>query len=333
MAILAIEGFDHFIAADLNVKAGWTQTGGVSVTTGRFGGQAISTGSANAAATITKTLPSASTTMICGFAWNALVSTTQQFFMFRTAAAAVVCGLRANTTTTVLEVTNSAGTTIASGTTPITNATWHYLEIKAFANGASGTVEIHLDGVTEIASTTVNIGSTAIGQIFFQNGTNVHTIVDDIYVLDTSGSAPRNTFLGDVRVQTIYPNGDGAHSQWTPTGGGSHYTQVNETSADGDTTYVGDGTPGDIDTYTYGDIDGGATVYGVQVNLYARKDDAATRQIAPVIRQASSDSVGTTITLGASYQIYQQLYNQDPTPADWTAANVNGDEFGVKEIA
>jgi hypothetical protein len=108
---------------------------------------------------------------------------------------------------------------------------------------------------------------------------------------------------------------------------------VNEHPPTDDTTYVSDSTPGDIDSYTVTDIDGGATVYAVQTNMWARKDDAATRQIAPVIRQASTDYVGTTVTLGTTYQYYSQLYDKDPTAAAWTAANVNSDEFGVKEIA
>jgi hypothetical protein len=129
------------------------------------------------------------------------------------------------------------------------------------------------------------------------------------------------------------PNGAGAHSAWTPNGATPNYACVDETTADGDTTYVSDSTPGDIDTYAFADVDASATVYGVQTNLYARKDDAGTRQIAPVVRQSGTDYVGTTVTLGSSYSFYSQIYNQDPTAADWTAAHVNADEFGVKEIA
>ncbi len=67
--------------------------------------------------------------------------------------------------------------------------------------------------------------------------------------------------------------------------------------------------------------------------MYARKDDAAVRQIAPVIRQAGSDNVGATVTLSSTYQFFQQIYNQDPTAADWTPTTFNADEFGIKEIA
>ncbi len=69
------------------------------------------------------------------------------------------------------------------------------------------------------------------------------------------------------------------------------------------------------------------------VGAVARKDDAATRQIANLQRQASTDYVGSTVTLSSTYATYSQIFNQDPTAADWTPTTVNADEFGIKEIA
>ena len=233
-----------------------------------------------------------------------------------------------------ITVKNSGGTTIATGTTALSAAGWAYIEFKLVINGASGSIEVHLNGVSEIGTTTGNFGSTGVDSVNLTiGGVAIQTDYDDMYACDTTGSAPNNTFLGDVRVTTEFPTSDGAHTAWTATGGGSHYTQVSDATPDDDTTYVSDSTPNDIDTYGFGDIDGGATVYGVQVNLYARKDDAATRQVAPVIRQASTDYVGTTVTLTATYTYYSQVYNQDPTSTNWTPGNVNSDEYGVKEIA
>jgi hypothetical protein len=275
--------------------------------------------------------------MLCGFAWSTRVTNNnnQQFFQFRTAAAAVVCSIRVNSSTGKLEVLNSANSVIATGTTVFVSG-YRFIEIKAFANGASGTVEVHVDGVVEIASTTVNIGSTAIGQVLFQNvasgGTvGLATTVDDIYVLNTSGST-NNTFLGDSRVATVWPSGAGSHTQWTPLSG-ANYTNVDETTPDGDTTYNFDSSVGDIDSFPTVGVDADATVYGVQTNLYARKDDTGTRQIADVIRQGSTDYVGSTVTLASGYSFYSQIHDQDPTGSDWTAATVNADEFGYKLVA
>jgi hypothetical protein len=131
----------------------------------------------------------------------------------------------------------------------------------------------------------------------------------------------------------VYANADGAHSQFGVSSGSAHYSLINEATPDGDTSYVTDSTPGHYDTYVFDDIDSGATVYGVQLNLYARKDDAGTRQIAPVIRHSGTDHDGTTVTLGTSYGFTRELHDKDPTGTDWTPSTVNANEYGVKEVA
>jgi hypothetical protein len=331
MAIVLIEGWDHLTASEVTSK-GWSANPN-SMAAGRFDGQSASyTG---ASTTLNKTLPSSYSTLFAGFAFNpaSLPASTQDFFCLQ-AGATLTFRLGLNTSGELV-VRNSGGTIIATGTTVLVAGSWYYIEVKCVINGASGSAEVHLNGVTEISSTAGNFGSANLDTVSFRtmSFTTARVQIDDVYVADSSGSAPRNTFLGDVRVETIYPNGAGAHSDWIPNSGSSHYTQVDEAQADGDTSYVSDSTPGHIDTYAFGDIDTGATVYGVQTNLYARKDDANTRQIAPVVRQSGTDSVGATVTLGSSYATFSQLYNQDPTAADWTPTTVNADEFGVKEIA
>lgn len=330
MAVVLIEGFDHLLAANLTSK-GWTVAPN-SMQAGRFDGQCARATSA----AIPKALPSTYSTLFGGFAWRVqtVASSAQDLFFVRDTAGGTNLMRIGYDATGKLSIRNSGGTVIATGTTVLTTATWYYIEFKLVIAGASGTIEIHLNGASEITTTTGNFGSTNAGAIVLQApGTSGNSDYDDLYILDTTGSAPQNTFLGDVRVETIYPTADGNHTQWTPNSGSTHYTQVDEAQADGDTSYVSDSTPGDLDTYAFGDIDTGATVFAVQRNIYARKDDANTRQIAPVTRQSGTDYVGTTVTLSSSYVTYSQLDNQDPTGSNWTPTTVNADEFGVKEIA
>jgi hypothetical protein len=329
MALVFIEGFDHLQTAAANAK-GWN---GLTLTTGRFGGQAAQS---SGSTTRSKGIGATYTELYVGFAWQSSSPTsTGGEIQLRTGATLT---FRIGTDATGhLVIKNSSSTVVATGTTVLLTNTWYYVEVHMLINGASGSCSARLNGVSEISNTTGNFGSSGVDTIVFTSGGGGPTMTyDDIYICDTTGSAPRNTFLGDVRVATIYPNADGAHAQWTPSSGPNHYDRVNESSGtfpDGDTTYVSDATVGDLDTYTFTSVDGGATVLGVQVNLYARKDDAATRQIAPVIRQSGTDNVGTTVTLSSTYAYYSQIYGQDPTATDWTATVVNGDEFGVKTIA
>ena len=330
MAVVLIEGFDHESNQQVTAK-GWSLAF-QSMVAGRFDGQAGRRSSS--ISNLTKLLPSTYATLIFGVAvrFGQLPAGTADFLQLM-AGATATCRIGLNSSG-VIVVRNSGGTVVATGTAVFNPSVWNYIEVKVFINGASGTVEVHLNGATEIASTTGNFGSSNIDTVnIVQIVLNANTDFDDIYACDTTGSSPRNTFLGDVRVETLYATADGAHSQWSPNSGSNHFDRVDETPADGDTTYVSDSTVGHLDSYVFGDIDTGATVYGVQVGMYARKDDAVTRQVANLIRQASTDYIGNTATLSSTYQFYTQIYNQDPTSADWTPTTVNADEFGVKEIS
>jgi hypothetical protein len=344
-----MEGWDNLASNATITAKGWTLTSTTTFVSGRYpatAGQAASSalqlvGSGVTRGTALKVLPSTYTTLVGGCAMNFLSTigttptTTNCPLTLRTAAAAFVIGVSLNASSR-LQVSNSSSTVIATGTTVLNVNTWYYIELKVVVNGASGTCEVHLDGNTEIASTVGNFGSTAIGQLFLTEespGSGTAISMDDTYLLDTTGSAPQNTFLGPSRIVTPVPTGAGSHTQWTPTGAASNFQCVNEAPPDGDTTYVADSTPGDLDSYVFGQADGGATIFAVQTNLYARKDDANTRQIATLVRQGGVDFVGTTFTEAASYSDFTQIYNQDPTGTNWTPAVFNADEFGVKEIA
>jgi len=346
-AVVLMEGFDHTTATLLTGK-GWSLAAS-SMVGGRFGtGQACHMGTTGSTNSTAKLLPATYATLIVGAAISVngfAASTTGDVLVLKSGATLTA---RLFVTTDAFGnftwgVRNSGGTVIASGTTKfpqgVAASIFHYVEMKIFVNAgtpASGTCEVHVDGQTEIASTAGNFGSALMDGIQIQGTNSNGCEFDDLYIVDTTGAAPRNTFLGECRIATILATGAGAHTDWTPNAS-TNFSRVNEASGtfpDSDTTYNSDATVGHIDSYAYGDIDTtGTPVYGVQVNMYARKDDAGTRQIAPLIRQAGTDYVGTTVTVTSTYTYYSQLYNQDPTAADWTAANVNADEFGVKTIA
>lgn len=331
MAVQIVEGFDHMIAALVAAK-GWSQNP-TSVVAGRFAGQAARL----AAGTMAKALPSPVSELHVGFAFRYTTATTTDICVLRDAGSVneFRIGGLLSSGAMILRLLNSAGTVIATGTSVIPASTWVYIEAHAKIAGASGVGGLHLNGAVEIADTTGNFGSNNIASFGFV-GAGVSDI-DDVYLLDTTGAAPRNSYLGDVRVETLYPSADGTHTQFTPNSGTAHFSRVNEhtgTFPDGDTTYVADATVGDIDSYGVDDLSFSAgTIFAVQTNIYARKDDVAARQIADVVRQGGSDTVGATKTIGATYAFYSQLRNQDPAAADWSIANVNADEFGVKVIS
>jgi hypothetical protein len=322
MALILVDGFDHYSSVDAAEKFWQGHIFGMVPGRG-FGGQAMNVIINNA---VSKTLPSSYSTVIVGAAYKLNATNDSKLMGLNTTQVTLHI-----TGTGFLYVRDSLGNIVATGTTIVPTGTWFYVEVKA-VKGSSGTVEVHLNGGPEIASTVGNFGTSNFDQIIFYNDTlGGDTSVDDVVVMDGSGSAPTNDFLGDVRVETLYPVADGSHVDWTPKTGTDHYAMVNEHLIDGDGSFVYDANPGDKDSYIIETFIG--TIYGAQLNIGARKGDSALRQIAPLIRQGGTDYVGTTRTLSADYVFYSWLLDNDPTGSPWLAATINADEFGQELIA
>ena len=345
MTLQLIEGFDHMSTPTLFQAKGWTfPAAGLGIppviVAGRVNGNALSiasSGSGPATQEARKTLPATATHFVMGVAFNTASLGSIDHPVFAVRAAGVQQFLIGFSPLGKL-VVYAGGTKVATGTSIVTTGAWHYLEMKGFVNGASGTAEIHYDGAPEVAPVTANFGSSPadVISLIVQEGSDSagHNIqYDDVYFLDTT-AAPNNDFLGDVHVETTWPAADGTHQDWAPDSGTAHYSRVNETSPDGDTSYVASGTSGSIDSYLVAPVGPlTATVHAVQTNLYARKDNAGLRQLQPVIRSAGTDHAGATVTLATSYVDSTQIFEQDPgSGSGWTVATVNAAEYGVKVV-
>lgn len=352
MALKLIEGFDHFTGTGTTPAAkGWQLSdsgdiGAVAIAyvTGRITGNAVRitySGSASSHPTFQKALPAAYTNLVLGFAFNVngLPNAGQTFVLATLQVGATqTCRVILNDAGHI-RIDNSSGTTIATGTATVTSGAYHYVEVKLVINGGSGSVATQVNGAADIATTTGNFGSTGVDRlVFYPNSKGnvsmsnlTQAFVDDVYLLDNSGGV-NTTFLGDVHVETVEPSADGNYTQWTPNSGSDHYSRVNETAVDADTSYVSDATVGHIDTYQYTDlVIASGTVFGVQTNLWSRKDDAVVRKIAPVFRIGGTDYVGSDVTLATSYVDGTQIYDKSPaTSAAWTITEINGAEAGVK---
>lgn len=349
MTLRLIEGFDHVGAAGSAIAnvaaAGWTPAGtfqsGSQLLTGRWGvgRYPYMVGQNN---NIQKLLPSGWPEVWAGMALAGGIRATAQWVLIRTSLGATCLSL----TTTgnaggAIELRNAAGTVVAtSASTYAWDGGWHYVEIRCLAAGAAGSAEVWVDGVQIIPSTTSNYGvggaTTSPAGLLFQNydlggGTWYTTHVDDLYLLDT-GTGSRTTRLGECRVETLWPTSDGAHTDFTPTTAG-HFDEVDDPGLhDSDATTIQSNTVGHRDSFGFPDLSiASGTIHGVAVKTLARKNDAGLRQIKHSIRQGGTTYDGAaTHSLTASHACYQTCWDQDPVAANWTVANVNGDEFGVK---
>lgn len=339
MTLRLIEGFDHFNTTTLAALKGWqflNNTGGSPVTwvAGRLNGNAVKITGVNSLSDIslTKFLPVTASTVVAGFAVRPVSFPMSQLVLLVSSTGAPILVLGFDSAGR-LQIKNSGLTVIATGTTLFATGAWFYVEVKAVVAGASGSVSAQVNGGAEIAATTASIGTTAVGGIMLRTIDLTSASFDDLYVCDTAGTE-NNSFLGDRHVDTLFPTADGTHTDMAPDSGTAHYSRVNETSPDGDSSYVATNVLNAIDSYQVGSVSvPTADVRGIQTNLWARKDDAALRQVAPLIRVATTDYPGSTQTLAATYVDYTQIYEQNPgTSADWTVPDIDAAEYGVKVV-
>lgn len=346
MTMLFSDSFDHYTTAAQMITKGWQTvafaSGGIAAG-GRNGTNACVLNSTNVGSSwVRLLLPVPKATLIVGasFRFTALSQDTVLFALEDSATGAEQLSVRIASATGRLYISRN-GTTLATGTTTLVNGATYYIELKATINSVSGSYSLHINTVAELAGSGVNTRGTGTNNsadlVRLGSTVNVNVFIffyDDFYICDTAG-ADNNDFLGDVRVQCVFPNADGATSSWTPNSGTVHNDRVRETTPDDDTTYLSSATIGQIDSWAYGDVTPTTgTVKAIQLLPYVRKDDAGVRTIAPGVRIGGTDYPQANANLGNTYQYLPQIVERSPaTAVPFTIAEVNAMEGLIKMVA
>jgi hypothetical protein len=327
MTLLFMDGFD---AGDYIAK--WSSVTPVSsqvVSTTRFGaGQALSLlGNGN----IKKNF-AASSNLFVGFALRSNASIPSLLTIYGDAGVTAHLALARSGGDLVLK---RGATTLATAVAATPLSVWNYIEVWATIADAGGRCVVKVDMVTVIDFTgdTKNAGTnTTMDAIKFDsNGAGAHDL-DDLYVCNSLGTV-NNTFLGDVRVQTLLPSGVGSSTQLVPTGSVNNWDNVND-SPYALATFNASATPGQRDTYAMADLLAGTgTVFGVQDNMTALKSDAGVASLKASLKSGATVYYDPTASLGTALATYATVRETDPaTAAAWTVAGVNALEFGAEVV-
>lgn len=222
-----------------------------------------------------------------------------------------------------------------SGAGKFLEDTWQYYEFKVKFANTGGTVDVRVNGVSVLSLSSQDTQDTANAyatnwRLAGASGYLENLYVDDLYLADSTGTV-NTDFLGDVKVETLLPNGNGNSSGMT----GSDSNQTDNYLLVDDnpvvtTDYVESATEGHKDTYAMGNLAStNVSVYGMQVSLVTQKDDTGSKYLRPVVRSGSTDYAGTSVALNTSWEGMHEIWEQDPnTSADWTPTNVNAVEVG-----
>lgn len=221
----------------------------------------------------------------------------------------------------------------ANGSVQVQN--WHYVEFSyLWSTGSAGTFQMGVDGTYITERTGIDMYfSYSLTRIGWTTSTVVNEFwIDDLYTADTTGGV-NDSFLGPVAITVKYPDGNGNYSNLTGSDGNStdNYLLVDEDPPDDGTTYVESGTEGDEDTYTFDDVTGSPTIYGVVASMYSRRTQTGAKYLRAITRLSSTDYTGTAKSLATSYGVLEEVWDQNPnTSTAWTATTFNGAEFGAE---
>jgi hypothetical protein len=336
MALLFVDGFDHYATADITKK--WTTNSGatISSSSGRRGGGALNI---NYSGYYVAKGVANSATLIVGFHLNPPAYSTSSFEFLRFSDGSTAQVVIYRLTSGAFQVYNGSFTILGNSASGVlADSVAHYVEVKVKFHGSAGTVDILIDGVSVLSLTGKNTISSAnaYANLVTLFGGSVFTnyYYDDLYICDALGST-NNNFLGDVRVDTLFPTSDGNYSAFTPSTGSLHYALVDEATPN-TSDYNEGAAVNDRDSYGMGNLAtlASQTVYGVQVNAAILKDDAGSKSAATFVRSSGTNGDGASAAISTSQVYVSQVFETDPNGSiAWTESSVNAMEAGVKVTA
>jgi hypothetical protein len=236
-------------------------------------------------------------------------------------------------------VYRGATTELIQGTNsyPFDSANFLDVEWKINIHNTTGSTEVRVNGVEEIAPTgSLNTRSSANNSAdIFRIGSQQSGIAVPNYkhviLMDTAGSV-MNDFIGPVAISSLRPSADGNYTTWTPNTG-TRWDAVNDAITDSDTTYVTANTATDKVSFGMTDLPAGVTdVFGVMAQAQIKREAETTRIAQMFVRAGGTDqAIGTAQGVGPSYAFRNAVATVNPhTAAAWTPAEINALELGME---
>ena len=170
MALLFIDGFDHYATADITKK--WTTIGAgspvINASAGRrSGGALLSPSVTTNTANITKTLAASYATLIVGFAFKVTAMSGRTVLrLFDGGTEHVNLRLNADGTLSVRRAT----TVLTTSANSISTDTWYFLEFKATIHDTTGAYDLRVNGVSWTSGSNVDTRNAGIDAKFESDG-------------------------------------------------------------------------------------------------------------------------------------------------------------------
>lgn len=350
-------------ACAVNTTANRVRTGASSLRC-----QNPSSGAVKGQVTRLSDLANGSSRFLRAYVWiDTLPDATTGIMGFGTQARADRVNLRLHTDGTLSVSTDNGTETVGPGSTALSTGQWYRIELRAkrhatLPDAGQDEVEVKIDGVTELTSTTLGI-SSVFGRILVGTNTNttdtataVDVYFDDVAVNDSSGSS-QTSWPAAGSVTSLFPTGSGEFEQTVSFGGSAPAATAWESTDDGTATGTVDGVDYVTFTSTSADWAGlgsrialamddlpfadAVALVGFALRLNNAAAGTATYTLGAQTGNGGTKSTasvqnydgGTTWTLNSALgtrAAHQWVLYADPDAAAWTRTSVNNLQYLVR---
>lgn len=217
---------------------------------------------------------------------------------------------------------------------------WYYVEFKARLHDTLGFVEVRVNGNVVFSVTgvdTKNGGTKTVFDHWRFSTSNIspvrrHTNIDDLYMMNGAGSV-NNDFLGDIAIETLFPNGNGDSSDFVGSDGNSvdNYLLVDEAVPDY-TDWVGGSTVGAKDLYEMQNpVRTSGPVFGAIITAFTVNGDSGPRSLRTIAKKGSTVANGGSTALVTTPSIQRQVIEEDfDTGGQLTIADIQALQVGAE---
>ena len=281
----------------------------------------------------------------CGVWSNTTVAGSSGSALIEVWQGDAVAGIRPNGTG--LEVWTVNGGVLHTEAGAITASTFKRFDMQWTVSSLDSTNNLNYDGSIQVKvnlTTVFTASNIQLGFAMLPGYTrdvhwnvvvvNPHGDLDKCYLTDDSGTMNTGYLPDNVAIYTSFASpGNGTFTEMTPSTGSDHGAMVDDTSADGDTTYLSVSGAAKKNTFNHADFSsiGSQHVYGLKQVANAMKMEPGYRRFRPLAYvQAREYFASVDYDLGVGYFDWcQHVWETNPhTGQRWTVAQINSSEFG-----
>jgi hypothetical protein len=338
MAILWADSFDDWTTS--SGAAGEYDSfamGSISTTMGRRGGGCFYN-SSNSGNYLQKQLPASYSELFASVAARiTFISSSPSCVMRFYSGATAQVSIRVNADGSISATRGTETGTVLGTSAPglTTSEVYAHYQVRVVFSTTGGVIQVRLNGSPNLVLDLAEQNTTgpSANAVRLTTAISFEGYFDDFVVNDTSGTVA-NGWLGDVRVDSYFPNANGDVSQMVGSDGNSvNNYQLVSPAAPVSANYTQSAVLGAEDLYGITDmVHTPSAILGVLATAAAKKDDAGARTMRLRARSGGSDAESAAdFVLSTSRSRLATLFEIDPsTGLPWTRTALNAAQFGFK---